>query len=769
MNRDSVVNMSRDPAPSSITTGLLAVFAILGLCVTGWRSMAEPPRQPAGTAFTATAGLATLTTLLQEQTPHIVGSPSQAIVRDRIVAALQAAGYVPSVDRSFQCVIDVGCAEVENIVAIRKGSDPTHAVLVTAHYDSVPAGPGVSDDGSGVAIVLELARERSRLPVARNDIVFLLSDGEEIGLYGARAFAARDPAMKRIAAAVNLEARGAGGPSTMFETGTGNAHLMKLFATRVAYPVSNSLAFEIYKRLPNGTDFTVYRNQGVIGFNFAYVGKASLYHTAYDDLEHIDVATLQHHGDNAFSVVDALASADLAKLPSDHDVSYFDIFGRTLLLWPNSWNGLFGVAALVIILAALLAHRRQLGWRPTGWALLIIAVTPLAMYGLGLALAFPLGHWPGALQLDHPMPWPGRIALLFAAVAIALLLASLAVWRKGAAELIWTSWLGMSVASMAVAVIVPGAAYALLGPCVGFAVVAGASWRWSGGPRWASRTGFCLAAFFWTGHMMMFESALGFASSEFKMLGLVPLVWTLTPVLADVLGQRAARAAIPLTICVASMLAAAAAAAVIPATTSEVPRGENVVYYDDGVGPPRWWLQNLGKPDPEYLAATGVPARAAAFLRLGIFPSTGYFKPATPQALTAPTFTPMADTLINDRRTLTGSIRVGATALRSGLAVAANAGVIALRIEGQPVWSETSPRGNQARWLRIGGVRGRDLRMELVIKANATGPVVLYEIASLPESAEARTLQNARPANAVPFDNGDSAMVVRRIALDPKP
>jgi putative aminopeptidase FrvX len=61
---------------------------------------------------------------------------------------------------------------------------------VTAHYDSVPAGPGASDDGVGTAVVLELAREMARRKT-ENDFIFLITDGEETGLRGAYAFAQR--------------------------------------------------------------------------------------------------------------------------------------------------------------------------------------------------------------------------------------------------------------------------------------------------------------------------------------------------------------------------------------------------------------------------------------------------------------------------------------------------------------------------------------------------------------------------------------------------
>jgi Peptidase family M28 len=687
------------------------------------------------------------------------------VVRDRLVAALTAAGYSPTIDASFHCMPDLGCAQVENIIAVHRGTDPTHAVLATAHYDSVPAGPGVSDDGVGTAIMLELARQRAKLPPSRNDVIFLFSDGEELGLVGAQAFAARDVAMQRIRAVVNLEARGAGGPSVMFETGTGNAGLMKLFAQSVAYPVANSLAFEIYKRLPNGTDFTVYRNRGIIGFNFAYVGDASRYHTPQDDLAHLDRDTLQHHGDHAFATVAALANANLAELKTDHDASYFDLFGRYLVQWPTPWNLPLALGGLLAIVALMLAKRRDLGAGPALWSILVALGTVVLMIGLGFALNFPLGRWPGALHLDHPMPWPGRFALLLGALLVSLLLAIFAHRRNAAAAVAYVCWLVIALLAVVVSALVPGAAYALLWPSLGFAL---AAWLLAWHPRGlliASGLGVILAGFFWTGHMVMFESALGFTQSHLKMAALIPLSWALIPLLASGIAATGGPVARVVAGCTLALIVAGSAAMLTPTTSPACRSGHNVVYYDDGNAAPRWLVQTIDAPDPAYLRAVGVPAAMSSYLHLGIYPTRGPMKPATGLKIAPPTFTPISDTVIGDRRVLTGKIHLGATTIRAGFASSAGSGLLALSIEGKPVLTEELLRDGSARWFRIGGIHDRDLTIELVLAKNAQGPITLYEISTLPESAEGRAMQAARPDHTAPYGNGDSTMVVRRIKL----
>jgi len=287
---------------------VVAITASL-LYLSQWFLIAPPGT--ADTAFSEEHAFATLSGLLKEQRPHTAGSPENAVVRDRIVAELRSAGYAPELQAVLQCDPggrNPGCTAVENIIALHKGTGDGKAVLASAHYDSVPAGPGVGDDGVGVAVTLELARAFAGR-TTRNDVIFLITDGEESGLRGALAFARRHPLMRHVGAVVNADARGASGPSVMFETGPGNARLMDLYAHAVARPVANSVAYEIYKLLPNDTDFTIYRKLGLSGFNFAFTNSASLYHSARDNLQYIDRKTVQHAGEHAFEVVGALADA----------------------------------------------------------------------------------------------------------------------------------------------------------------------------------------------------------------------------------------------------------------------------------------------------------------------------------------------------------------------------------------------------------------------------------------------------------------------------
>ncbi|MFG6200859.1 M28 family metallopeptidase [Nonomuraea sp. JJY05] len=77
----------------------------------------------------------------------------------------------------------------DNVIAESRFGDPRNVVMVGAHLDSVPAGPGINDNGSGSASILEVAEEMALYPV-KNKVRFGFWAGEEIGLLGSDQYVA---------------------------------------------------------------------------------------------------------------------------------------------------------------------------------------------------------------------------------------------------------------------------------------------------------------------------------------------------------------------------------------------------------------------------------------------------------------------------------------------------------------------------------------------------------------------------------------------------
>ncbi len=440
----------------------LVLLALLLLLAVARRQPPDPrPQDAPATEFSAGRAREVLRELLGDGRPHPVGSEANVQVRDRILARLRGLGYAPEVQEGFACRPE--CARVENVLARLEGSQPTGTILLMAHYDSVAAGPGASDDTAGVAAVLEVARVLKAGPPPKNTVLFLLDDGEEQGLLGARVFA-ESPAARDVKVVVNLEARGSSGPSLMFETSGDDGWLIPLYAAGASHPTTSSVFATIYDLMPNDTDLTIFKQRGVHGLNFAYVGNPTHYHTALDNFENASPASLQHHGDNALAAVRGLAGADLAS-PPPGDAVFFDVLGTTVVHWPQSWTLGIAALALVLVLAVIvLGFRRRL---LTGGGVSFGLLAFLGSVLLAGVVAFGLT----TLLRATPTPWvakPLPVIASFWLLALAItgfVVASLA-GRAGRFGLWAGIWLGWAVFGLLLALSAPGLSYLFLIPTI---------------------------------------------------------------------------------------------------------------------------------------------------------------------------------------------------------------------------------------------------------------------------------------------------------------
>lgn len=293
--------------------------------------------------------------------PHYVGSKEHEVVADYLVKELNKLGLETSVQQGYTLSDWGNLVQSKNILARIKGSNSSKALLLLSHYDSAPHSysKGASDAGSGVATILESIRAflYSKTP-HKNDIFILFSDAEELGLNGAALFVTQHQWAKEVGLVLNFEARGSSGPSYMLmETNKGNAGLVKEFAAaKVTFPVSNSLMYSIYKMLPNDTDLTVFREQGNIqGYNFAFIDDHFNYHTAQDDINHLNKNTLAHQGSYLMPLLNYFSNTNLNTTRASEDYVYFTI-PFNFISYPFSW-----VLPMVIIALALFIFLLFLG------------------------------------------------------------------------------------------------------------------------------------------------------------------------------------------------------------------------------------------------------------------------------------------------------------------------------------------------------------------------------------------------------------------------
>ncbi|WP_299156707.1 M20/M25/M40 family metallo-hydrolase [uncultured Tenacibaculum sp.] len=285
---------------------------------------------------------------------HHTGSPEHKVVQDYIVNELKRLKLNPEIQ--YQTAINKkwrASTTTENIIAQIKGSGNGKAVLLLTHYDSNPhSSLGASDAGSGVVTILEGIRAfiaKNKQP--KNDIIILFSDAEELGLLGAQAFVENHPLAKNIGIVLNFEARGSGGSSYMLmETNGKNKKLLTEFLnSNPNYPAANSLMYSIYKKLPNDTDLTVFREKGNInGFNFAFIDDHFDYHTAQDSYERLNRETLMHQAEYFTTSLNYFADSDLINLNSNEDYIYVNFPFVKLLTYPFSWGGILLSTAIIV-------------------------------------------------------------------------------------------------------------------------------------------------------------------------------------------------------------------------------------------------------------------------------------------------------------------------------------------------------------------------------------------------------------------------------------
>lgn len=400
--------------------------------------------------------------------PHPVGTPDHERVQAYLLRRLSGLGLKPEL-QSERTIVDTMfgktvSAPVTNIIAVLKGKDSGKpAVLLMSHYDSVPDSPGAADDTAGVASTLEILRAMKSGPQPERDIIFVFTDGEELGLVGASAFFRSNPLAKHAGVAINFEARGDSGPAAMFETGPLNADTVALWARQTPRPSANSLSRAIYKRMPNGTDFTHAIEHGLPGVNIAFLGDQLSYHTMLATPEHLNLGSVQQMGDEGL----AAARAFSAQIPQQKaDAVYADVLGFFVIQYSfmTGWI-LLAIAAALVAYAIYAAQRAEAAswWR--------------GLAGLALGIVIPVALLVVAPMLFTSSFYFTRMAhidvLLAGAVAMAVGGAMLGVSLAGRRAALWQCFLVLNLLFAALAqVFLPEGAFVFLWPTLAAALLA---------------------------------------------------------------------------------------------------------------------------------------------------------------------------------------------------------------------------------------------------------------------------------------------------------
>jgi hypothetical protein len=440
---------------------LLAVAGVQQLSVTNVAHVSAPAME-----FSSARAMKHLEVIAKS--PHPIGSASHAEVRDYILGNLTEMGLSPSVQKvpvvSQKPNSAIVAGTVENIVAKLGGTNNHQAIMLVSHYDSVPNSFGANDDGFGVSVMLETLRALKTRGQLRNDVIFLFSDGEEVGLLGAKAFVDQHPWARNVGLVLNFDARGNSGPVVMFETSANNQNLIDEFAKAVPRPVANSLSSEIYRRLPNSTDLNVFKAAGMPGLNFAYIKGLNHYHTAMDSIREVDESSIQHGGSYALALTTHFGN--LASITQTKgNAVYFDLLGRAFVHYSVRWVLPLFVFVGLVLAATIIAGFKRGHLKISGVGLGLIAfvstlvISWAAGAGLWRLMQVLYGERTWVLQNNS---YHSQIYLI-SFVALTLALASslyLLVFKKvSAPNLTVGALVGLFIFSIPVTWYLPGASY----------------------------------------------------------------------------------------------------------------------------------------------------------------------------------------------------------------------------------------------------------------------------------------------------------------------
>lgn len=480
---------------------------LLALLIGVWALQVPSPRDTRTPAVEFAAARAMQDVRVIGARPHPVGSADHQRVQDFLFQRMTTLGLSPalqpgalspeSVSRLARWGGNPSAAgnQAVNIVGVLPGRNPNAAaVLIMAHYDSAWDSPGAADDGAGVAAVLETVRAIRARGQAERSLVVLLTDAEELNLDGARIFFSEHPLRERIGAVVNLEARGGGGRAMMFETGRGNAETIRLFTRAAARAdggaTSTALSIFVYENMPNGTDFTIPKNRGIGGLNFAFIGRPSQYHSPTSTPDNLDQGAVQHIGSQALESTDALLRTRALPVGGENAV-YSDYLGRvfvvhsihlgwtllaiTAALWAfAAWGGWHAarvtaadvgrgmVSGLWILSMGIVASHgvralsgpmaaraetadayytllRRLPWMEAGTVLTVAAVVLAALAGrAALGPRVLIGVVVAAVGAGFVLGGFDPVAIGAGGVALAL-----SAWSHSAPRTVWGGWLGL--------------------------------------------------------------------------------------------------------------------------------------------------------------------------------------------------------------------------------------------------------------------------------------------------------------------------------------
>ena len=500
----------RFPAPGLARRLLAPIATLLGL-VAGLSVLILPSPAPTSadpTELSAERAMISINRLADE--PHsVLRREAHDRARDDVIGMFTDLGYTPTVhsDPMFDLSDPADKRIFDDLSAVQQATlkdAPTDTIVVDvpgksertmalmAHYDSATVEAdenghqqitdgtslGAADDGYGVAAIVETLRAlkaEGRQP--ENSLKIVITDGEEIGLVGARNEMRHHRAdYENVDLVLNLEARGTSGPALMFETSPNNSAVAGYFLSHVEQPATGSLLPSLYARMPNTTDMAALIPEGFTVLNIAAIGEADHYHHATDAPRYVDHSTLQHYGDQVLGLTRAWAfDGQAPTLTASGDLHFFQLWRGMTVHYPAAVGTGLGCLAVIAAIGTVAVRARSLRWKRvlgSVWGLTWRAAFASAVAGL-VQLGAMAMKWAPESGLG---PNPLLVGMFASGTLIGVGLTVHFVvrrWKEGLGqEAVAAVLLLLAAVCVPLMVLVSGAAYVLVLPTLALALTA---------------------------------------------------------------------------------------------------------------------------------------------------------------------------------------------------------------------------------------------------------------------------------------------------------
>ena len=144
------------------------------------------------------------------------------------------------------------------------------------------------------------------------------------------------------------------------------------------------MASEVFRGMPNSTDLSVLKRGGLQGLDFAFAGDAEVYHSAKDDVAHLDRRSVQEQGGYALLLTRRFGEQDLKERRSSTDAIFFTSQLTNLIEYPASW-----ALPLACVVGLLLVIALWVGWRRHAQGLWIVVPLSLILILTFLSVGVP--------------------------------------------------------------------------------------------------------------------------------------------------------------------------------------------------------------------------------------------------------------------------------------------------------------------------------------------------------------------------------------------